>query len=89
MFPLVRVGATVSVDFVTSTRLFAIRYTITSLASVRLLAKVTQVQDFDHGGHNAASTVVTLHEAGSLSLPVLHRCDTVDAYSTMGLTSVW
>ena len=42
MFPLVRVGAVVSEDVVTSTRLFAIRYNITSLASARLLARVTE-----------------------------------------------
>ena len=39
MLPLVRVGAAVSADVVTSTKLFALRYNITSLASARLLAR--------------------------------------------------
>ena len=38
MLPLVRVGAAVSADVVTSTKLFVMRYNITSLASARLLA---------------------------------------------------
>ena len=38
MLPLVRVGAAVSADVVTSTKLFVMRYKITSLASARLLA---------------------------------------------------
>ena len=50
-----------------------------------------------HGGHTAASTVVALHEACSLSLHVLHIFDvlpvdgshTVEAYSTISLTNVW
>ena len=42
MLPLVRVGAAVSADVVTSTKLFVMRYNITSLASVHLLARDTQ-----------------------------------------------
>ena len=42
MLPLVRVGAAVSADVVTSTKLFVMRYNITSLASARLLARDTQ-----------------------------------------------
>ena len=38
MLPLVRVGAAVSADVVTSTKLFVMRYNITSLAYARLLA---------------------------------------------------
>ena len=52
MLPLVRVGAAVSADIVTSTKLFAIRYKITSLASARLLARDTQFK--------LSSMVVTL-----------------------------
>ena len=93
MLPLVRVVAAVSADVVTSTKLFAMRYSITSFASARLHPD----QALQHGGHTAASTVVALHEASSLSLHVLHRVDvfsvdgshTVDAYSTIGLTNVW
>ena len=39
MLPLVRVGAAVSADVVTSTKVFVMRYNITSLASARLLAR--------------------------------------------------
>ena len=52
MLPLVRVGAAVSADVVTSTKLFVIRYNITSLASARLLARDTQFK--------LSSMVVTL-----------------------------
>ena len=68
-----RVGAAVSEDVVTSTRLFAIRYTITSLASAR--PPDGKGHPFDHDGHIAASTVVALHEAGSFTLHILHRFD--------------
>ena len=98
MLPLVRVVAAVSADVVTSTKLFAMRYSITSFASARFAsARLHPDQALQHGGHTAASTVVALHEASSLSLHVLHRVDvfsvdgshTVDAYSTIGLTNVW
>ena len=42
MLPLVRVGVAVSADVVTPTKLFVMRYNITSLASARLLARDTQ-----------------------------------------------
>ena len=42
MLPLVRVGAAMRADVVTSTKLFEMRYNITSLASARLLARDTQ-----------------------------------------------
>ena len=42
MLPVVRVGATVNADVVTSTKLFVMRYNITRLASARLLARNTQ-----------------------------------------------
>ena len=51
MFPLVRVGAAVSEDVVTSIKLFAIRYNITSLPA----RKGYSFQAFDHGGHTVAS----------------------------------
>ena len=52
MLPLVRVGAAVRADVVTSTKLFVMRYNITSLACARLLARDTQIQ--------LSSMVVTL-----------------------------
>ena len=42
MLPLARVGAAVSANVVTSTKLFIMRYNITSLASARLLARDNQ-----------------------------------------------
>ena len=52
MLPLVRVGAAVSADIVTSTKLLVMRDNITSLASARLLARDTQFK--------LSSMVVTL-----------------------------
>ena len=52
MLHLVRVGAAVSPGVVTSTKLFVMRYNITSLASARLLARDTQFK--------LSSMVVTL-----------------------------
>ena len=65
-----------SEDVVTFTRLFAIRYNITSLASAHLLARVTlSMLSIMVITQSAVSTVVTLHEAGSLMLHILHRSD--------------
>ena len=76
MFPLVHVGVAVSEDVVTYTRLFAIWYNITSLASARLLARVTLFMlSIMVITQSAVSTVVTLHEADSLTLHILHRSD--------------
>ena len=62
MLPLVCVGAAVSADVVTSTKLFVMRYNATSLASASLLARDTQFK--------LSSMVVsffTLHYSSSLS----------------------
>ena len=76
MFPLVCVGVAVSEDVVTSTMLFAIWYNITSLSSACLLTRVTQFRLLVMVVTQCAgSTVVTLHEAGSLTLHILHRSD--------------
>ena len=65
-----------SEDVVTSTRLFAIWYKITSLASACLLARVTLFMlSVMVVTQSAGSTVVTLHEAGSLTLHILLRSD--------------
>ena len=66
-----------SADVVTSTKLFVMRYNITSLASARLLARDTQfkLSSMVVSSHTAASMVVALHEACRLSLHVLHRFD--------------
>ena len=56
MLALVHIGAAVSED-VTTNRLFAIQYNITSLASTR---KGHPFQVFDHGCHTAALKVVAL-----------------------------
>ena len=40
------------------------------LASARLLERITiSGLEFDHGGHTAASTVVSLHEASTSTRP--------------------
>ena len=75
MLPLVRVGAAVSADVVTSTRLFEIAVQHFKVGLRPPARKGHPVQAFEHGGHTAASTVVALHEEGSLSLHVLHRFD--------------
>ena len=66
MLPLVRVGAAVRADVVTSTTLFVMQYNMRY-----------PVQAFEHGGLTAASMVVALHEACSLSLHVLHICSSL------------
>ena len=63
MFPVVRLAAAVSEDVVTSTKLYAM--------DGSNLFTLQTVQAFDHGGHTATSTVVTLHEADSLTLHII------------------
>ena len=76
MFPLVCVDAAVSEDVVTFTRLFAIQYNITTFASARLLVRVTLFMlSVIVVTQSAVSTVITLHEAGSLTLHTLLRSD--------------
>ena len=75
MLPLVRVGADVSAHVVTSTRLFEIAVPDYKVGFRPPARKGHPVQAIEHGGHTAASTVVTLNEEGSLSLHVLHRFD--------------
>ena len=70
MFPLVCVGAAVSEDVVTYTRLFAIRYNITSLASAHLLTRVTLFMlSIMVVTQSAVSTVVTLHALDAAHSP--------------------
>ena len=72
-----------------------LRYGTTLRAWLPPACNDNPVQTFDHGGHTAASTVVTLHEAGSLTLHMnsqqifsVDGSHTVDTYSTMDLTNV-
>ena len=62
-----------SEDVVTSTRVFAILYNITSLASICMLAKVSHFWL----GHTAACNVVVPHEVDRVSLHILYGFDVI------------